>query len=340
MYPNKQLRWALPNGRPAIPPANYNHHSSVLRTPAYRHLAFTAVVFISIILSGTTQIIRTMASKQIVYQPAKVASTNSVNGPEASATAKVAAPPPQASPQPAVAPMSINHSAAVQAVLDSWKATHSTQQWGVVAQGLGDDKTSASINPSASYNMASVYKLYMMYSLFKKYNLTTFANSSIVVVGRGPTNLKTCVELMIKNSDNPCGEAVGSLMGWSKTNNLLRQVGMQNTNLNNPKGITTTAADAALFLQKFNDGQLMDAGEQQYVTSLMQQQRFRSGIPAGCADCLVADKTGDLGTVRHDVGLVDSAGKKYVLAIMTNGASYAQIAQLTSQIQAAMSPAG
>jgi hypothetical protein len=339
MYPNKQLRWALPSGRPAIPPANYNHHSNVLRTPAYRHLAFTAVIFISILLSGTTQIIRTMASKQVIYQPAKVTPANSIPPSEASAATKTPPPTPQASAQPAVTPAPIDHSVQAQGVLNAWKAARPSQQWGVVVQGTGDDKTSASINPAASYNMASVYKLYMMYPLFKNYNLTTLANSSITVSGRGPTNLKTCVELMIKNSDNPCGEAVGSRMGWSKTNNLLRQLGMQNTNLNNPSGISTSAADAALFLQKFNSGQLMDAGEQQYITSLMQQQRFRGGIPAGCADCVVADKTGDLGTVRHDVGLVDAADKKYVLAIMTNGASYAQIAQLTSQIHAVMSAA-
>jgi hypothetical protein len=51
----------------------------------------------------------------------------------------------------------------------------------------------------------------------------------------------------------------------------------------------------------------------------------------------VADKIGDLGYVRHDAGIVEHAGGAYILVIFTSGASYGQIAQLTSQIQTIMS---
>jgi beta-lactamase class A len=61
----------------------------------------------------------------------------------------------------------------------------------------------------------------------------------------------------------------------------------------------------------------------------MQVQKYRSGIPAGCNDCTVADKTGDLGFVRHDVAIVQYPGGSYTLAIMTNGAPY-QILQAKS----------
>jgi beta-lactamase class A len=92
-----------------------------------------------------------------------------------------------------------------------------------------------------------------------------------------------------------------------------------------------------LFLQQLASGKLIQPDAQQYLMSIMQVQKYRSGIPAGCNDCTVADKTGDLGFVRHDVAIVQYPGGSYTLAIMTNGAPYSQIAQLTSQIQAALS---
>jgi beta-lactamase class A len=332
MYPNKQLGWAVPNGRHAHPATI--HQTSFLRTPAYKHLAIALVLFVGIFVTGTSKIINSMASNQVVYQPAISTSGNSSPTPQPTTNSAVA-PDPKPEQQPVVAPPVVDHSAQVQAVLDSWKASHASQQWGIVVQGLGVDTTSASINQNASFGMASIYKLFMMYPLFKNYSLESLAAANITVSGRGAISLKSCVELMIKNSDNPCGEAVGYRLGWSKATTLLKQLGLKNTNLNT-QALSTTAADATLFLQKFNDGQLMGPAEQEYITTLMQQQRFRSGIPAGCAGCIVADKTGDLGFVRHDIGIVDSSGKKYVLAIMTNGVSYALIAQLTSQVQTAM----
>jgi hypothetical protein len=157
MYPNKQLGWAFPVGKQAAPPTNHTHNSTVLRTPAYIHLALAVVVFVSVLLVGTTQVIKTMASKQVVYQPSKV--TPHIDNAEAAPAIapKTAAPAPQPTPQPAVAPAPINQSQQVQAVLDSWKTAHAAQQWGVAVQGLGEDKTSASINADTSFNTASVY---------------------------------------------------------------------------------------------------------------------------------------------------------------------------------------
>jgi beta-lactamase class A len=336
MYPHKQLGWAGPaHSRNTAQTGNYAHHSNFLRTPAYRHLVLAAVLFMSILFTGTTEVIKTLATKQIAYQPAATTPITANPEPTTPAVAKPQQPDPQPAPQPAVTPPVTDKSFQVQAVLDSWKAAHSSQQWGVVLQGLGADKTNASVNPNAQFNMASVYKLYLMYPLFKTYSLESLATTKISVSGRGSTNLKACVELMIINSDNPCGEAVGYRLGWGKSATLLKQLGLKGTNLNS-QTLASTAADAALFLQKFNDGQLMPAPEQQYITSLMQQQKYRGGIPAGCPGCIVADKTGDLGIVRHDVALVQSAGKNYILAVMTNGAGYAQIAELTRQVQAAM----
>lgn len=335
MYPNAQLGWGEV-------PLRSEHHSSFLRTPAYRHLALLLVVLSVVIIGGTSEVVKVMAAQQVVYKPP-------VSKPAVSEPSFLPpAPKPQApvlatasklpSALSAVNPPASGHSSQVQAVLNAWSKSYSGK-WSVVVQGLGPDQTKATLNPDTSYNTASIYKLFMMYPLFKTYDLSSLSSASVTVSGKGNMNLKTCVQLAIVNSDNPCGEAIGNKVGWGRATTLLRNLGMAQTNLNSADGITTTAADSALFLQKLYSGQLMAADEQQYLMELMEKQVYRSGIPAGCAGCVVADKVGFLSYVTHDVGIVRYSGKSYVLAVMTSGAGYAQIAQLTSQIQAAISTA-
>ena len=245
-------------------------------------------------------------------------------------------PPVQMSAAPAVAAETPkpDKSAVLQNLLDQWQNSHPDKQWAVVIQGLNDSSLSAKLAPDQKYDPASIYKLYLTYQLFQKYNLDSLGDMSLNVDGRGSQSYKTCLDQMIKVSDNPCGEAMGYSLGWGRAESALQQIGMNDTDLNNPKGLTSTAGDAAVFLQKMYAGQLFDSATQQYLISLMQSQIYRSGIPAGCDSCQVADKTGDIGSVRNDAAIVEYGGGAYVLTIFTNGASYGQIAQLAQQIQA------
>jgi hypothetical protein len=332
MYPNAQLGIA---GTPAIPAQESN---DVLRTPAYKHLAVIFALFIMVLVAGTTTAARMLAGKQVAYKPTAHVLAEE-NKPGNSNTVTLTSPQPNPTPQaPAAAAVpNANASAKVQDVLNSWAATHGSQQWSVVVQGLGGDKTQAAINPVAKYDPASVFKLYFTYTLFQSYSLDSLSSNSVTVDGRGTQSMKDCLDLMIKNSDNPCGVAMGNKLGWGKTTKALKSLGILNTDLNNPNGLSTTAADVNIFLQKLNAGQVMPPEDQQYLLNLMQVQRYRAGIPAGCPNCVVADKIGDLGFVRHDAAIVQYPGGSYTLVIMTNGAPYGQIAQLTSLIQAAVS---
>jgi beta-lactamase class A len=59
---------------------------------------------------------------------------------------------------------------------------------------------------------------------------------------------------------------------------------------------------------------------------------YRQGIPAG-ANGAVADKVGFLDGLLHDTAVVHSSNGTYVLTILTNGSSWAEIAELTRQIE-------
>ena len=329
MQLNTQLGWAGSS-------VNYADHSHSIKNLNHKHLLAIFAILAGALFAGTGAVINVLASRQLSYQPA----TNFVST-ETTEQLPAATPPPQTPPvqQPAVVaenPAPPDASAKVQAVLDSWATSHGSQQWSVVVQGLGTSQTKASLNPTIEYDPASVFKLYFTYTLFQNYTLDSLSKNFLTIEGRGSVSMKDCLDQMIKSSDNPCGAAMGNRLGWGKTNTALKKLGFSGTDLNNPNGLTTTAADANLFLQKLNGGEVMSPENQQYVISLMQQQKYRGGIPAGCAGCTVADKTGDLGSVRHDVGIVQYPSGSYTIAIMTNGATYSQIAQLTAQIQSVL----
>jgi beta-lactamase class A len=68
-------------------------------------------------------------------------------------------------------------------------------------------------------------------------------------------------------------------------------------------------------------------------------QAHADGIPAGCGpQCLIANKTGETSEVHHDVAVVTSGTGKYVVAIMSSGASWQAVAEVEHAINAAMKP--
>lgn len=222
------------------------------------------------------------------------------------------------------------------AILNNWANSHHQNQWSVDVLGLTADTPSASYNPNVSFNSASIYKVLLTYPLLTKIPRSEWASVQLAT-GDNQTSLADCVDSMLRVSDNTCGDAVGAYVGWAYADAQLHEIGLANTHLNDPSGPTTTAADASLFMQGLYGGKWFDPGDRAYIMNIMQEQILRSGIPAGCPSCIVADKTGDLGFVRHDTAIVQYGSKAYGLSIFTSGASYGQIAQLTSQIQSYIS---
>lgn len=222
------------------------------------------------------------------------------------------------------------------ALLSNWTASHRQNQWSIAITGLSADTPSATYASNLSYNSASIFKLLLMYPLLSKIPRSAW-NTVQLSTGDTQTSLSDCVDAMLRMSDNTCGDAVGSYVGWTYADAQLHRLGLNNTHLNNQTGPTTTTANVNLYLKSLYNSTSIDPGDRAYIMNIMQAQTTRNGIPTGCLDaspgCAVADKTGDLGFVRHDVAIVQYGAKAYALSIFTDGASYSQIAQLTVQIE-------
>lgn len=214
-------------------------------------------------------------------------------------------------------------SPALQALLEQWQKTHPERKWSVAVNGLENISFQASLDSETAFHPASIYKLFLSFSLFKEETLETLKSQS---------TLLECVNLMLKVSDEPCGDTIGKYIGWSKTDQLLKEQGLNHTKLDRSEGPISTASDTAKLVKGLYDGSLYSPSVRQYVLDILKQQTRRQGIPAGCSGCMVYNKTGDLGDVRHDAAIIETGKVKYVLVIFTDGASYSQIAELTKQI--------
>jgi len=322
MYPQVQLGW-----------------HSVLHTPrfqrgfkSYWNLAFRTAfyaVLVTTILIGTQVGVKYSARNLVSYQAQASGSQAIPPKPILPLPVAVATTP----EQPQIAP--VNPSAGLQAVLDQWGTDHGGHSWSVVVQGLGDDSRSASLNPDKIRPAASIYKLFLTYPLFKRLSVADLPNIKLPGQGAGQS-LAGCVDLMLRVSDNPCGLAVGKYVGWGQADALLARAGFGSTKLNTTDGTRTSARDTAELLKSLYEARLYDSATRDYLMNILKKQALNKGIPTGCQGCDVANKTGDFGYVRHDAAIIEHGGRAYVLAIFTSGASYAEIAGLTSKVRAVM----
>lgn len=219
----------------------------------------------------------------------------------------------------------------LQSILNSWANNKQNQDWSIVVKTFGYDKRYAAIRGDSWYVPASLYKLLLTYPLFQKYDMNNLEAQKITV-GKEQKSIKICIEAMLKWSDNDCGEALGKYLGWYRADSALQSIGLKQTQLNRKDAMFSNANDVNKFLENLYEGNSFSADERAFILSNMQNGTWRKGIPSGCEDCTVTNKTGDLPNVRHDAAIVNYKGGAYAITIMTSGASYSDIADIAGQI--------
>jgi hypothetical protein len=211
--------------------------------------------------------------------------------------------------------------------IEAWASNHSAQQWGITVQQISGGKMEVNYRAMTPFYPASLYKLLLVQSLINKY---PYQNWNRPLSSTGMT-LSTCVDKMIRYSDNDCGVAVGDYVGWSYANAQLKKAGLSGTDIANlDSKLHTTAADIDLYLNEFYNSP--DSPAKQTILNVMSQQIYRSGIPAGSPGCKVYDKIGDLNGYKHDTAIVVCPHATYSLVVMSQGGSYAQIADVAKLV--------
>jgi beta-lactamase class A len=202
--------------------------------------------------------------------------------------------------------------------------------YGVSFNELGGQGLAADYNSRESFITASTYKLFVAYSTLKRVEKGEWKWSDEVTGGR---NLSICFDDMIVKSDNACAEAMYKKIGYQKVIDEARALGLSDTTLASD-GQRTSAGDLALFLNKLeNKGLGLKDESRSRLIDAMKRNVYRSGVPAGASGA-VANKVGFLNGLLHDASLVYSPKGTYVLVIMSEGSTWANIAELTRKIEA------
>lgn len=210
-------------------------------------------------------------------------------------------------------------------------ATSHAGTYGIVLNELAGKYRRATYNADMSFTTASTYKLFVAYSTLKRIENGTWHWSDQINGGR---DLAKCFDDMIVVSDNACGSALLNKIGFTNITNEARAIGCIHTSFLGSDGIKTTPSDLALLLAQLQTGQILtQQSSRDTLINAMKRNIYRQGIPAG-ETAIVADKVGFLDSLLHDASIVYVPNGPYVLVIMTDGSSWANIAQLTRELEA------
>ena len=198
------------------------------------------------------------------------------------------------------------------------------------------------INGDELYSAASIIKLPVLVRLFKSIEanqMTIFddmlltdyyqspgsGNLQYAQTGRKYT-LDQLAKTMIQDSDNTSTNMIMSKLGGMDDINIgLRDWGISKTYvrtwLPDLQGTNkTTAKDMAKILYNLDNPGFLNINSREYIIDYMSHVKNNRLIAAGLGDgALFIHKTGDIGTMLGDAGIVYAQnGKKYIVVILAN----------------------
>lgn len=245
----------------------------------------------------------------------------------ASAPVPAPAPAPAPAPKPAPVPVS-NLSTVVNSFADSQSVT-----FGIYVVNLENGEEATHL-PTQSFISASLYKLFVAEGVLRKVEQGTLTMTD---------EQRNCLKIMITVSDNPCGQSLGTVIGWAGYNPTLASLGYTGTKLNRGN-ITTTPADVARYFKRLYSGQMLNAANSALLLGHLKAQRVNNRLPKGLPyGTVIAHKTGDLSGYMHDAGIVYSPKANYIVVGMSGPwakpvNSFTAFSSLSSQLYKLFNP--
>jgi beta-lactamase class A len=142
-------------------------------------------------------------------------------------------------------------------------------------------------------------------------------------LGSKYTALETATQMIIISDNTATNMLIARLGGKEALNQRFQEWGLTSTAIGNPlpdlEGTNTTSPkDLATVLMKVNQGDLISLKSRDRLLNIMVQTRTRTLLPQGLEeDATIAHKTGDIGSILGDAGIIDMpSGKRYIGAVI------------------------
>ena len=235
---------------------------------------------------------------------------------------------------------------AVADALDGTRATYS-----VVIRDLTTDET-YSLNADREYTTASLYKLWTMAVVYERiengrsdkdqilsatipelneaFNIAS--DSAEKVEGEISLSVEDALERMITVSENYPAMLLTRHVGVSNVASFLKKEGFTQSTVGRdlPK---STASDIAAFYTKLYRSDFVSNEYTQEMLELLKRQRINDRIPKYLPESIeVAHKTGELGSSKHDAGIVFTPEGDYVIVMMSESSTPQQAAERLAKI--------
>lgn len=203
-----------------------------------------------------------------------------------------------------------------------------------------DTHSYVNINADEIYPAASIIKVPVLIEMFREIEQGKFNLNDTIVLedhyrasGSGklqysqggiPHTMDYLARIMIQNSDNSSTNMIMAKMGgMPELNRAIRRWGLSNTHINNwlpdLKGtnVTTARELAKMFYNIDKTNIISNASRRQiadYLGHVKNNRLLQAGLPS---DAILLHKTGDIGYMLGDAGIVKTrTGKKYIVVIL------------------------
>lgn len=208
--------------------------------------------------------------------------------------------------------------------------------YAIIIKDLRTGKTYTK-NEHESFETASLYKLWVMAetyrqvadgtlteetgmknsveSLNKIFNISS--ESAELQEGEISLTVKQALEKMITISDNYSAYLLMTKIRTSSVRSLLESQNFSSSSIGpEPK---TDPADMALFLEKLYRNELGTREHTEKMLDLLGKQQLNDRIPKYLPKGIkVMHKTGELGRMKHDVGIVSGPSGDYIIVLMSD----------------------
>lgn len=224
-----------------------------------------------------------------------------------------------------------NTSTGFAALLAQWPEEHPGTYAATVDELTGTQPfRAANYRGDQQMTSAGTEGVYVYYAvLMGLQNSSILANDKIV----GTREVNQCLADMIERTDLACSNAFMSKIGHETMVSRGKELGLKNTTFAGMQTKTSTN-DLALVLKNLFFTKVATSAGGGRIMGAMQNTRMSDAIPAGIAKGTVANVAGEAGKVHNDAAIIYSPKGVYVLAIQTEGASRADIAELTKKVEA------
>jgi len=208
--------------------------------------------------------------------------------------------------------------------------------YGVYVKNLKNQEEYA-IGQKDVFESASLYKLWVMATAYRmiqaerlnknevisqdiavlneKFDIAT--DSAELTEGLITSSVGDALEKMITVSDNYSALLLSEKIGLANVGKFLKDFGFAKSNLGEPP--QTTAQDMALFFEKLYKGELAHEEYTQEMIDLLKKQALNTKIPKYLPEnVMIAHKTGELGLVSHDAGIVFGPKTDYIIVVLTD----------------------